>query len=112
PAGFVRYNMLQGDTETQSVTFYSEEEEPFEVTKVEVPGDYVKATVKKLETESDKVPNVGRPGQAQYKVEVTVGGPDAKIGPLGDKVHVLTNSKHQPEYWISLSGVIRPTIRV
>lgn len=112
PAGFVRYNMLQGDTETQSVTFYSEEEEPFEITKIEVPGDYVKATLKKLESESDKVPNVGRPGQSQYKVDITVGGPDAKIGPLGEKVHILTNSKHQPEYWISLSGVIRPTIRV
>src|SRR5205814_2246770 len=52
------------------------------------------------------------PGQAQYRLDITVGGPDAKIGPLADKVHILTNSKHQLEYWVSISGVIRPTIRV
>jgi hypothetical protein len=112
PAGFVRYNMLQGDTETQSVTFYSEEDDPFEITKIEAPSEYVKVAVRKLENEADRVANVGRPGQAQYRLDITVGGPDAKIGPLADKVHVLTNSKHQPEYFVSISGVIRPTIRV
>jgi hypothetical protein len=112
PAGFVRFNMLQGDAETQSLVFYSEEEEPFQIVKVEVPGDYVKATFKKIENEADKAQGVGRPGQNQYKLDITVGGPDAKIGPLADKVHIVTNSKHQPEYFVSLSGVIRPTIRV
>src|SRR5258706_4032628 len=112
PAGFVRYNMLQGDTETQSVTFYSEEDDPFEIAKVEVPGDWVKATVTKIDKDAEKVANVGRPGQNQYRLNVTVGGPEAKIGPLADKIHVLTNSKHQPDYYVSLSGVIRPTIRV
>ena len=112
PAGFVRYNMLQGDAETQSLVFYSEEEEPFQILNVEVPGDWVKANFKKIETDTDKVSTVGRPGQAQYKLDITVGGPDAKIGPLADKIHIITNSKHQPEYWVSLSGVIRPSIRV
>ena len=57
-------------------------------------------------------PNVGRAGQDQYKVNVTVGGPDAKIGPLADKVHIVTNSKHQPDYYISITGVVRPPFRV
>jgi len=112
PAGFVRFNMLQGDTESQSLTFYSEEDEPFQIVKVEVPADYVKASFKKIENDAEMAQGVGRPGQNQYKLDITVGGPDAKIGPLADKVHVVTNSKHQPEYWVSLSGVIRPTIRV
>lgn len=112
PAGFVRYNMIQGDAETQSLVFYSEEDEPFQILNVEVPGDWVKATYKKVDNEADLVKTVGRPGQSQYKVDITVGGPDAKIGPLADKVHIITNSKHQPEYWVSLSGVIRPSIRV
>jgi hypothetical protein len=112
PAGFVRFNMLQGDTESQSLVFYSEEDDPFQITKIEVPGDYVKASFKKIEVDSEKAQGVGRPGQNQYKVDITVGGPDAKIGPLADKVHIITNSKHQPEYFVSLSGVIRPTIRV
>ncbi len=111
PAGFVRFNMLQGDAETQSLVFYSEEEDPFQILKVEVPGDYVKATFKKIENDADKAQGVGRAGQNQYKLDITVGGPDAKIGPLADKVHIVTNSKHQPEYFVSLSGVIRPTIR-
>jgi len=112
PAGFVRFNLLQGDADSQTVTLYSEEDEPFQVTKIETPGDWVKATFDKVTNDSDKAPNVGRPGQDQYKVKITVGGPDAKIGPLADKVHIVTNSKHQPDYYISISGVVRPTFRV
>jgi hypothetical protein len=112
PAGFVRFNMLQGDADAQAVTIYSEEDEPFQITKIETPGDWVKATFDKITDESEKAPNVGRPGQDQYKVKITVGGPEAKIGPLADKVHIITNSKHQPDYYVSISGVIRPTFRV
>ena len=112
PAGFVRYNLLQGDAETQSVTLYSEEDDPFEITKVDVPGEWVKAVPRKITDPAQMVPNVGRPGQNQYRLDITVGGPDAKIGPLADRIHVVTNSKHQPEYFISISGVIRPTFRV
>ena len=112
PAGFVRYNMLQGDAETQSVTLYSEEDEPFEIVRIDTPGDWVKVTPTKITDQSQLVPNVGKAGQAQYRLDIAVGGPDAKIGPLADRIHVVTNSKHQPEYFISLSGVIRPTFRV
>ena len=112
PAGFVRYTLLQGDADSQTVTLYSEEDEPFEITKIEVPGDYVKASFAKIDKKEDLAPNVGRPGQNQYKVTITVGGPDVKIGPLADKIHIYTNSKHQPEYPISISGIVRPTFRV
>jgi hypothetical protein len=112
PAGFVRFNMLQGDAETQSVTIYSEEEEPFEITKIEVPGEWVKADFHKIEKQEDLAVGVGRPGQTQYKVDITAGGPDAKLGPLADKIRIVTNSKHQPEYFVSLSGVVRPAFRV
>jgi len=112
PAGFVRYNMIQGDADTQTLTVFSEEEEPFEITKIEVPNEAVKATFHKIDNPAELMANVGRPGQNQYKVDITVGGPDIKIGPLADKVKILTNSKHQPEYLISVSGVIRPTMRV
>jgi hypothetical protein len=111
PAGFVRYNLLQGDAEKQSVMLYSEEEEPFEITKIETPQDWIRAEVVKLEKDQ-LVPSVGRAGQSQYRVNVTVGGPDAKIGPIAEKIHVVTNSRHQPDYWISVTGVIRPTIRI
>jgi hypothetical protein len=119
PAGFVRFNLLQGDADTQSVMIYSEEDDPFQVTKVELPIDpttnepvkWVKVTYDKV-AEADKAPNVGRPGQDQYKVNITVGGPDARVGALAEKVRILTNSKHQPEYPVSIAGVVRPTLRV
>jgi len=111
PVGYVRYNMLQGDSEKQSVTLYSEEEEPFEIVKIEAPQEWIKVDAKKLEG-TDVVPEIGRKGQAQYKLDVTVGGDDARVGPLAEKIHIITNSRHQPEYWISVTGVVRPPYRV
>jgi hypothetical protein len=119
PAGFVRFNLLQGEADTQSVMLYSEEDEPFQVTKVELPVDpttnepvkWIKTTFDKV-ADADKAPNVGRPGQDQYKVNITVGGMDTKVGTLAEKVHIYTNSKHQPEYSVSIAGVVRPTFRI
>ena len=111
PVGFVRYNLLQGDAATQSITLYSEEDEPFEITKIEVPADYVKVSQSKITDDKQRVA-AGKEGQNQYKLDITVGGPDAKIGPLADKVHIITNSKHQPDYFISVTGVVRPTVRL
>jgi hypothetical protein len=111
PAGFVRFNMLQGEVEKQSVTIYTEEEEPFEIVKVEAPQDWIKVESKKIEG-ADLVSGVGRKGANQYKLDITVGGPEAKVGPLAEKVHIVTNSKHQPEYSISIAGVVRPSFRV
>ena len=111
PAGFVRFNMLQGDSESQTLTLYSEETEPFEIVKIESPQPWIK--VSHVQSDKDNpITTVGRPGQAQYKVNITVAGIDAKIGPLAEKIRVVTNSKHQPEYWISVAGVVRPTFRV
>lgn len=118
PAGFVRFNLLQGEKETQSVTLYSEEEEPFQIVKVEVPKvepgkeQWINVTSSKIEDPNQLAPGVGRAGQAQYKLDFTVGGKDTKLGPIAEKVHVITNSKHQPDYWISVTGVVRPTFRV
>lgn len=112
PSGLVRFNMLQGDSDVQTVTLYSEETEPLEILKVETPQPWIKVDYKKIEDPSQIVTTVGRPGQNQYRFNITAGGNDAKIGPLAEKVHIVTNSKHSPDYWITVSGVIRPTFRV
>ncbi len=115
PAGFVRFNMLQGDSETQAVTLYSEEVEPFQIVKIESPHPWIKVEPVKADKADPKnapIATIGRPGQDQYKLNITVGGNDAKIGPLAEKIRVVTNSKHQPEYLISVAGVVRPTFRV
>jgi Protein of unknown function (DUF1573) len=111
PTGFVRFNLIQGDVEKQSLTLFSEEEAPFEIVKIESPTEYIKAEYAKLDSAS-LVPNVGRSGQNQYRLDITVGGDDARIGPLAEKIRIITNSKHQPDYWVSVTGVIRPSVRV
>lgn len=111
PAGFVRFNMLQGDAEKQVVTLYSEESEPFEIVKVEATQPWIKVEHKKA-AGADIQGGVGRPGQNQYRFEITVGGPEARIGPLAERVQIVTSSKHQPDYSISVAGVIRPSIRI
>src|SRR5207253_6146427 len=50
-----------------------------------------------LAKEADRVENMGRKDQNQWKVNITVGGPDAKLGPLMDKVHIYTTSKRSEE---------------
>lgn len=109
--GFVRYNLLQGETAKESIILYTEETEPFEIVKVTTPQEWIKVDYKKAEA-ADMLETLGRRGQAQYKIDVTVGGDQARIGPIAEKIHILTNSKHQPDYWVSVSGVVRPTFRV
>ena len=111
PAGFVRFNLLQGENETQTVTLYSEEDAPLEIVKIEAPQPWIKVTPRKSEG-PDLVANLGRAGQVQYKLDINVGGTDAKVGPLAEKIKITTNSKHQPEYFLSVSGIVRPTFRV
>ena len=111
PAGFVRFNLLQGENETQTVTLYSEEDAPLEIVKIESPQPWIKITPRKSEG-ADLVANLGRAGQTQYKLDINVGGTDAKVGPLAEKIRIVTNSKHQPEYLLSVSGIVRPTFRV
>lgn len=111
PAGFVRFNMLQGDVEKQSVVLYSEDETPFEIVKITSPQEWIRVEQAKVE-ESALLPNLGRKGQNQYRLDVFVGSDKAKLGPMAEKIHIVTNSKHQPHYWLSVSGVMRPAFRV
>lgn len=109
PAGFVRFNMVQGDAEKQSVLLFTEEKEPFEIVSVTSPREWIKVEYTKAEGE-DVVSKVGRPGQNQYRFDITVGGDH--IGPIAEKIKIVTNSKHQPEYTLSVSGIVRPSYRV
>jgi len=108
PAGFVRYTLLQGEEQTQTITLYSEDETPFEILSITTPGDWVKVKHAKITSDAERI-KAGRAGQNQYKIDVTVGGDTAPVGPLTDKVVFKTTSKFQPEYRLSLSGVVRPT---
>jgi hypothetical protein len=112
PTGFARYQMLQGESQTATIKLYSEEEAPFEITKIETPGDWIKVQYAKITDEAERAEGRGRPGQNQYRIDIQVAGPDTPIGPLAQKVHVFTNSKFQPEFPISIVGVIRPRVSI
>src|SRR5205085_6161495 len=86
PVGFVRYSMMQGDVQSQAVTLYSEEDEPFEITKIESPAEWIKVTSSKVTDDKERVA-AGKATQNQYKINITAGGPDARLGPLAEKVH-------------------------
>jgi hypothetical protein len=107
PAGFLRYMLLQGELDTQSFTLYSDEEEPFQIQSFDVPAEYIKVSYAKIEKPEEMI-KAGRFGQNQYKVSVTVGGPTAPVGPLAERVRIKTNSKYQPEYYFSVTGLVRP----
>jgi hypothetical protein len=111
PAGVIRFNMIQGDVEKQSVILYSEDETPFEIVEITSPQEWIKVEQAKAQG-SEVLPNLGRKGQNQYRLDVTVGGDNAKLGPVAERIRVLTTSKYQPEYWLSVSGVMRPAFRV
>lgn len=110
PAAFLRYMLNFGQADKQSTILFTEEEKPFEIVSIESPADYIKV-------EYEKVPDAeradaGRPGQNQYRINVTVGGPGAKVGPIAEKVKIVTNSEHQPEFLLSVTGLIRPSYTV
>lgn len=120
PAGFMRFMILEGDTATQSAILYSEEEEPFEIVDVVAPAttlpdgtkvEPVKVTYAKLEKPEERVDS-GRPGQNQYKITVAYTGFQEKRGPIAEKIKIVTNAKHQPEYVLNLSGLVRPGVLV
>jgi hypothetical protein len=112
PAGFVRYqNFLVGDTQTQTVKIHSADEAAFEITGVGALPPYLKVDFAKITDPSERAPG-GREGQNQFKVNVTLTGPDAPVGPLNDAIVLKTNSKNQPEYTLRVSGLVRPTYAV
>jgi hypothetical protein len=111
PAGYLRYSLLQGQEETQAITLYSEDVEPFEIVSASASADWIKVRTRKL-AGADLIAGVGRPGQNQHRIEVTVGGASARPGPISEKIRIVTSSKAQPEYLLSISGVMRPPYRV
>ena len=110
PAGYLRFSLIEGETVTQSVTLYSEEAEPFRIVSIESPQPWIEVRQRKLGA-GEAVAGAGRAGQAQYGLDVTVKD-GARIGPLAEKIRIVTSSTHQSEYVLAISGVVRPSFRV
>src|SRR5688500_3863199 len=103
-----RWNVLQGWGKTAGLTLYSEEKAPLSVIRVECPVHWI--TVKTVLSAPDERSSLGRPGQNQYTLHVTVDGRNAPLGPFAQRVKVITNSQIQPELEIPVTGAIRPNV--
>lgn len=106
PNGFLRYMLQLGQADKQSTILVTDDVEPFEIVSIQSPAEYIKVDYEKVPV-AERV-QAGHSGQEQYRLNVTVGGPDAKVGPIAEKVRIVTNSKHQPEFLLSVTGLIRP----
>ncbi|HSN69528.1 MAG TPA: DUF1573 domain-containing protein [Thermoanaerobaculia bacterium] len=107
PAGFMRFMVLEGESASQTAILFTEEEAPFQIVDVVEPSEDVKVDVVKIE-KPEEIIDKGRPKQAQYKINVTFTGNEKNIGPIAQKLKIVTNSAHAPEYTLNLSGLVRP----
>jgi hypothetical protein len=108
--GYLRFTVLKGEIGSGFNTVFSKASTPFKVTKVESPVPWITASVKRAGL--DERVSIGDAQNVQYRVQISVDSNAAKLGPIAERVKVITDSLAQPELFITISGVIRPPYRV
>jgi hypothetical protein len=103
--GFARFVISQGENPTQSVTIYSNETGPFKVVDVTSPVSWI--TVKFRKADSAERVDKGKPGNAQYRLDITLDSTAAAVGPIAERITIKTNSSTTPEILFPVSGSIR-----
>ena len=105
--GFVRFaSVSQGEKPVQSVTVYSNETAQFKVLDITSPVAWITVKLRKA-TDAERV-DKGKPGNAQYRVDVLLDSTAAAIGPIAEQISIKTNSTTNPKLLIAVSGSIRP----
>lgn len=106
PNAFVRFSVIKGDSDSQSLILVSEEKS-FKPVVAEASQPYVKAEIAPA-GEKDKIP--GRAGE-QYRLKLTVTG-DAPEGLLNAPVRINTSVSQQPQVEIPVAGIVRARLQV
>lgn len=104
--GYARFLLPQGKSAMQSVTIYSNEASPFKVLDVTSPAGWI--TVKFHKAEAGERVAKGQAANAQYRLDISVNGSAATVGPIAEWLTLKTNSSTTPEFRIPVSGMIRP----
>jgi hypothetical protein len=107
--GYARYITVQGEPVEGDIaqTLWAPDGAPMDITAVESPWPYLKATYREARPE-ERLPDVkGK----QWRVELKLGN-DAKVGPLADYVTVRTNHPKQKVVQIPITGFVRPVVAV
>ncbi len=108
--GYFRFNVLQGQSDTQATTLSAKDDLPFEITEIVSPSPWIRVTHRKWDSTDNT--SAGVLGKPRYRLEVTLDGTKAPIGPIAEKLRIRTTSTAQPELMIAVSGAVRPAYRV
>lgn len=106
PNAYVRFSVIKGDSESQSVILVSDEKS-FKPVVAEAAQPYVKAEIAPA-GEKDKIP--GRSGE-QYRLKLTITG-DAPEGLLNAPVRITTGVAQQGQVEIPVAGIVRARVQV
>jgi hypothetical protein len=106
PNAYVRFSVIKGDSDSQSVILLSEEKS-FKPAVAEASQPYVKAEIAPA-GEKEKIP--GHLGE-QYRLKLTVTG-DAPEGLLNAPVRITTGVSQQPQVEVPVAGIVRARVQV
>lgn len=109
--GYGRWSIVEGEKEgTISQTIWAPDGTDFDVTGVDTPYPYLRATFRPANP--DEIQSTGeiKPGK-QWKVDLTLDS-NAPVGALAENVIVHTNHPKQKVVNIPISGFVRPVLAV
>jgi len=107
PRPLLRFNAIQGETSTQTVTVVSDQPDRFKVTGVESDAPFVSGSVRQLG------PDELVKGRTEDQFEVTVSlAPTAPVGPVNATLTVLTTHPKAPKLQLKVYGVVRALVHV
>ena len=107
PRPLLRFNAIQGETSSQTVTVVADQPDAFKVTGVESDAPFVSGAVRKL----GKDELIRGKHDDQYEVTVNL-APDAPVGPINATLTVLTTHPKAPKLQLKVYGVVRALIHV
>lgn len=104
PNTMVYVELYEGDELSKDLTIISNEAPPFEVTKVEPKADYIATNLTPLPATEEGKPQ-------QYKLTITT-KPTLKAGNFSTIIIVHSNSKKEPQTYITFMGFAKKDISV
>lgn len=111
--GYARYQVVHGEEQVGIVRqwLYSLDGKDFQVTRVDSPWPFLKATYRKATGDELHAEASERaPGSVQWIIEMTLDYNEAPVGAIAEEVVVHTNHAVQDKFIVPVSGFVRPAM--